>query len=81
MKQVKATKYPSLVQMSNMAFNLREKYHKYCAVDKDESANAHLNSKVNITIGFKIYTEPILHSYKFWSDLQIGYQKLMEGSS
>ena len=81
MKEVKITKHPSLIQMSNMAFNLRKKYKIYCSVDSTREANAHgsdLKSIVTIDIKFKIYISPTFREYDSWSDLQRGYQMLME---
>ena len=78
MKEIKATKYPTLKQMSRMASNLRKKYQKHCTVDRTEEAEAHSSSEnVYIIKSFKIYIAPAFHECDSWQHLQDKYNELM----
>ena len=78
MKEVKATTIPTLKQMSNMAFNLKEKFSGYSTIDIEVGSHAHGVEEIQ----FKVYiADRTNESFDNWITLQGYYFTLMEPSN
>lgn len=75
MKKVKATRIPTIKQMSAMAFNLQEKFRRFSAIDI--SCDAHYESKADVSYHLYVADK---ESKKFdnWITMQGCYFSLME---
>lgn len=76
MKKVTRTKKPSIPQMSNMAFNLHEKFKEWATVQV--SCSLYFSGDLNLQYwlsGQKIEGD----FYDSWKEVQDKYFELMEG--
>ena len=83
MRIVTNTKHHSVKQMSNMAFNLREKFEMYCSVEFRVSLNAHLHlgNKVDFEEEYMFYFSnrtPNIYRCKSWEEVIYKYNMLMD---
>jgi hypothetical protein len=81
MRQIISTKYHSVKQMRNMAFNLREKFDEYCAIDFTFNVDAHVGISLEVfnRENYKIYRASINHIYcKSWQELIQKYHEMIE---